>query len=580
MVISGARILLDTLRQNDVSVVFGYPGGACLPLYDELFLYNQSLTESGSKIQHYGGCHEQAIVHAAQGYARSSNKIGVVFLTSGPGATNGTTGIADAMLDSTPLICITSQVPTYCIGTDAFQEADIFSITRPITKHSYFVNDIKNLKNIINEAFYLAQNGRPGPVVIDIPKDIYTQKIDDSEIITNRTRKLIEHKIDNTQIERAVEMILLSQRPVFYCGGGAINASKVITDVAKLTRFPVTTTIMGLGVFDGHNDQSLGMLGMHGSYEANMALYESDLIIAVGVRFDDRVTGKLSGFSPNSKKIHIDIDKSEINKNVKIDLAIVSDANFVFEEIYKILIKRQTDFANIDNWWQRIKTFRDKKSFHYSQDCTKEILPQYALEKLYNVTRSYDTYVTTDVGQHQMWATQYFKFSKPRRFITSAGLGTMGFGMPAAIGCQISVVSESNNINSKKIVLCISGDASILMNIQELGTIKKYKLPVKIIILNNTYLGMVRQWQESFYNNRLSESDFSQMLPDFVKLSNAFDIASATIDNINDLEDAYKNMLENKGPYILNIMVKKDENVYPMIPPNTPHNEMILSQYD
>lgn len=564
---NGANIILDILIENGVDTVFGYPGGASMPLYDALFLQH--------KIKHILTCHEQAATHAAEGYARSTGKLGVVFLTSGPGATNGVTGIADAMLDSTPILVITAQVLTGVIGSDAFQEADIIGITKPITKHNYLVKNISNLHTILTEAINIAMSGRHGPVVIDIPKDIHVHTIDFDDTIKYKTRSSYQIKTEilDEELKPAIDLIVNAKKPVFYCGGGVISSGEKTAEnlqkLVKLTKFPITTTFMGLGCYPSDDKQCLQMLGMHGSYEANMAMYEADLIIAIGVRFDDRVTGKLAKFSPNSKKIHIDIDPSELNKNVKVDVAINGDCGIAIEKLY--LAFSQKSCQNIDEWWGKINNWREKKCFGYNQTNESAILPQYALDLLYQKTKNQNPVFTTDVGQHQMWAAQYCKVSKIRKFISSGGLGTMGYGIPAAIGVKIAKPEE--------LVICITGDGSFMMNMQELGTVKRYKIPVKIIMLNNGYLGMVRQWQDIFFEGRLMEVDSVDMMPDFITLCNAFEIKCSVVEKIEDLENNMNKMLENPNePYLLVVNTKRNENVYPMIPPGAGHNEMMFKE--
>ena len=564
--INGARLLLNVLLENQINSVFGYPGGANLTLYDEI--------HKQSDILHFLFCHEQGSVHAAEGYARSTGKIGVVFLTSGPGATNGVTGIADAMLDSVPLLIITSQVPSHLIGSDAFQEADIIGITKSITKHNYLINNVNDLYQTVNEAIHIATTGRPGPVLIDIPKDVLASLISNNNHIFKARESYKQNlAIKEESVNQIIEMMKNAKKPIFYCGGGVVGAglkdSKVTENLKKIveiTQFPITTTLMGLGCYSGDDQLSLHMLGMHGTYEANMAMHDCDLMIAIGVRFDDRITGKLAAFSPNSKKIHIDIDPAEINKNVKVDLSIVADCGEIIEKLLNKL--HNSKFTKLENWWDKIKTWQNIKCLDYQQDNESTILPQYALDKLYELTKKYSPIFTTDVGQHQMWAAQYCKVQKAGHFISSSGLGTMGFGLPAAIGAQLS--------SANQVVICITGEGSFMMNIQELSTIKRYNLPIKIVLLRNNYLGMVRQWQDRFYQGRHTEVDFSAICPDFDILMSSFGIKSKTISNPNEIENSIKEMVDYKGAFFLQIEVKRDENVYPMIAPNSAHNEIIL----
>ncbi len=555
--------MVEALLDCGVEVIFGYPGGAVLPIYDALF--------EQKRIRHILCRHEQGAAHAAEGYARATGKPGVVLVTSGPGATNAVTGIADALMDSIPMVVITGQVPTTLIGTDAFQEADTIGITRHCTKHNYLVKDPDKLGNVIQEAFFIATTGRPGPVVVDVPKDV--------QVATGVYRKSgpIAHKAyvprdkpDPKQIEEAVEMIAAAKRPVFYTGGGIINAgpgaSQMLCELARITGAPVTSTLMGLGALPASSEQWLGMLGMHGTFEANMAMNKADLIIAIGARFDDRVTGRLDAFSPDSKKIHIDIDRSSINKIVPVDLGINADAGRAMEDIVKVWKARQHKKADLQDWWARIDGWRATKclAFPESKD---EIMPQAAIRALWEATHKKNPIITTEVGQHQMWAAQHFDFEKPNKWLTSGGLGTMGYGLPAAIGAQIG--------NPNALVVDIAGEASIQMCIQELGTASQYRLPVKIFVLNNEYMGMVRQWQELTYSGRYSES-YSDSLPDFVKLAEAYGWKGIRIEGQQELEPGIAEMLAYDGPVLVDCCVSKLANCFPMIPSGAAHTEMIL----
>ncbi|MEL0177746.1 MAG: acetolactate synthase 3 large subunit, partial [Pelagibacteraceae bacterium] len=524
--------------------------------------------------------HEQGAGHAAEGYARSSGKPGVALVTSGPGATNMVTALTDAYMDSIPIVCITGQVPTHLIGTDAFQECDTTGITRPCTKHNWLVKDVNQLAETIHKAFHIATSGRPGPVLIDIPKDIQFQKgtyKSAKEIEIDTYKPLV--KADLSIIEQAAELIVKSKKPIIYSGGGVINAgtkaSDALTEFARITNFPITSTLQGLGAFPGSDPQFLGMLGMHGTYEANNAMYECDLMINIGARFDDRITGRVDAFSPNSKKIHIDIDPSSINKIVKVDVPIVGDCLSVLTDMLKTLKNKHSDFCSsnkehLSAWWKQVNKWREKKSLSYKKD-DKLIMPQFAVERLYELTKNQDTFITTEVGQHQMWAAQFYKFDKPNRWMTSGGLGTMGYGLPAAIGTQIA--------NPKKLVIDIAGEASILMNIQEMSTAVQYKLPVKIFILNNQWMGMVRQWQELLHEKNYSES-YTEALPDFVKLAEAYGAVGIRATNPKELDEKIKEMVDIDRPVIFDCLVKKEENCFPMIPSGKPHNEMILGPDD
>jgi len=560
---SGADILVDALCDLGVEVVFGYPGGAVLPIYDALF--------RSKRIKHVLVRHEQAATHAAEGYARSTGKCGVVLVTSGPGATNAVTGITDALMDSIPMLVITGQVPTALIGSDAFQEADTVGITRHCSKHNYLVKDPAKLGGIIHEAFHIATSGRPGPVVVDIPKDVQiaTAAYTKPGPIQHKTYRP-QIKADRALIERAVDLLAAAERPIFYTGGGIINsgpaASQVLRELARITGAPVTSTLMGLGAFPASSDQWLGMLGMHGTYEANFAMNEADLVICLGARFDDRVTGRLDAFSPNSVKIHVDIDRSSINKTVRVDLPIVADVGHAMEDMVKIWKSRQHPKPDLTDWWQRISGWRAKKSLAFT-DLPSDIMPQRAIKALWEATHAKAPIITTEVGQHQMWAAQHFDFEAPNKWLTSGGLGTMGYGLPAAIGAQMG--------NPKALVIDIAGEASIQMNIQELGTATQYRLPVKIFILNNQYMGMVRQWQELTYSSRYSES-YSDSLPDFVKLGEAYGWKGIRIENMGQLEGGIAEMLAYDGPVIVDCMVSQTANCFPMIPSGAAHTDMIL----
>ena len=567
--ITGSEIVLKALVDQGVEVIFGYPGGAVLPIYDALFKQNA--------LRLVLVRHEQGAVHAAEGYARSTGKVGVVLVTSGPGATNAVTGLTDALMDSIPIVCLTGQVPTHLIGNDAFQEADTTGITRPCTKHNYLVKNMSDLARVVHEAFFVARSGRPGPVVIDLPKDILQGKGNYTPAPKTPHRSYRPAvKGDIAKIEEACRLIAAAKRPIFYCGGGVINAgpraAKLLSEFVHLTGAPITLTLMGLGAFPANDRQFLGMLGMHGTYEANLAMHGCDLMVNIGARFDDRVTGKLSEFSPNSRKIHVDIDPSSINKNVPVDLAIVGDAGHVLEDMIKVWKARQyrADKKAIEGWWTQIDEWRARDCLKYKGSDTL-IKPQYALQRLYEQIKDRDVYITTEVGQHQMWAAQFLKFQEPNRWMTSGGLGTMGYGLPAAIGVQIG--------HPEALVIDVAGEASVLMNIQELSTAMQYRLPVKVFILNNEYMGMVRQWQELLHGGRYSES-YMESLPDFVKLAEAFGGTGLRATKPSEVDEVIRKMIEAKGPVIADILVDKAENCFPMIPSGSAHNEMLLGPDD
>ncbi|MBW6523365.1 biosynthetic-type acetolactate synthase large subunit [Sphingomonas sp. RHCKR47] len=565
---SGADILVEALVDLGVEVVFGYPGGAVLPIYDALF--------RARKIKHILVRHEQAATHAAEGYARSTGKPGVVLVTSGPGATNAITGITDAMLDSIPMVVITGQVPTHLIGSDAFQEADTVGITRHCTKHNYLVKNPALLGATIHEAFHIATSGRPGPVVIDIPKDVQvaTAAYSKPGPIQHKTYRPAL-KADRSAIEQAVDMIAAAERPVLYTGGGVINsgpaAAQLLIELARITGAPVTSTLMGLGAYPASSPQFLGMLGMHGTYEANWAMNQADLIVNIGARFDDRVTGRLDAFAPNSRKIHVDIDRSSINKTVRIDLPIVADAGRAMEDMIRVWKSRQYAKPDLSAWWARIAEWRAKDSLAFPEDEPNgfrgEIMPQRAVRALWEATHARQPIITTEVGQHQMWAAQYFGFELPNKWLTSGGLGTMGYGLPAAIGAQLG--------NPNALVIDIAGEASIQMNIQELATATQYRLPVKVFILNNEYMGMVRQWQELTYESRYAES-YSDSLPDFVRLAEAYGWRGIRIERPDQLDGGIADMLAYDGPVMVDCRVAKLANCFPMIPSGAAHTDMIL----
>ena len=562
---TGAEMVIRALKDQGVEHVFGYPGGAVLPIYDALFHQDT--------IKHVLVRHEQGAVHAAEGYARSSGKVGVVLVTSGPGATNAVTGLTDAMMDSVPLVCLTGQVPTHLIGSDAFQECDTVGITRHCTKHNYLVKTIEELPRVLHEAFYVAANGRPGPVVVDLPKDIQF-KAGLYERPRDNQHKTYRPKVkgDPSKIAAAIELMSRARRPLFYTGGGVINsgprAVALLREIVRLTGFPVTSTLMGLGAYPASDPRFLGMLGMHGTYEANLAMHECDVMIAVGARFDDRITGRLDAFSPYSRKIHIDIDPSSINKNVKAEIGILGDVAHVLEDMVRLWKERapELDRAALKEWQGKLDRWRLRNCLAY-RSSDEVIKPQYAVQRLYELTKDRDTYITTEVGQHQMWAAQFYKFEEPNRWMTSGGLGTMGYGLPAAIGTQLA--------HPGSLVVDIAGEASILMNMQEMSTAVQYRLPVKIFILNNEYMGMVRQWQELLHGGRYSES-YSASLPDFVKLAEAYGAVGIRCAKPGDLDAAITEMIGVDRPVIFDCVVDKTENCFPMIPSGKAHNEMIL----
>ena len=570
--LTGAEIVFKCLEDQNVEHIFGYPGGAVLPIYDEL--------KNHETIKHILVRHEQGAGHAAEGYARSSGKPGVVLVTSGPGATNVVTALTDAYMDSVPLVCISGQVPTHLIGTDAFQECDTTGITRPCTKHNWLVKDVKDLSKIIHEAFRVATTGRPGPVLIDIPKDIQFAKA--SYLKPKKEKKLngkAHNRFSQDEINEFINLISKAKKPIIYTGGGVINsgpkASESLREFVRLIGFPITSTLQGLGAFPGDDNQFIGMLGMHGTYEANNAMHDCDLLINIGARFDDRITGKIDEFSPKSKKVHIDIDPSSINKIIKVDLAIVGDVNEVLKATIKNINKKQNGIKisnkqKVSKWWEQIQKWRTKNSLGFINS-NKTIKPQHAVKRLYELTKNRDTFVTTEVGQHQMWAAQHYKFNKPNRWMTSGGLGTMGYGLPAAVGVQIA--------HPDKLVIDIAGEASVLMTMQEMSTAVQYNLPIKIFVLNNQYMGMVRQWQELLHEKNYSES-YSEALPDFVKLAEAYGCKGIKTNNPTELDEKIREMINYNGPVIFDCQVDPNENCFPMIPSGKPHNQMILGPND
>jgi acetolactate synthase-1/2/3 large subunit len=568
---SGAAMIIKALADQDVDSIFGYPGGAVLPIYDEIYKQN--------KVRHFLARQEGGAVHAAEGYARSTGKVGVVLVTSGPGATNAVTGLTDALMDSIPIVCLTGQVPTHLIGNDAFQEADTTGITRPCTKHNYLVKDVADLPRIMHEAFHVARSGRPGPVVIDVPKDVQFADgvyVPPEEVVHrsyNPRRKPEDGKVDT-----ALAMLAAAERPIFYVGGGVVNAgpeaSENLVKLVHATGYPCTQTLMGLGAFPGSDPLSLGMLGMHGMYEANLAMHQSDLIVCVGARFDDRVTGRLDAFAPNAKKIHIDIDPSSINKNVPVDLPIVGDCGEVLKDLLAGWKKKKLKAKGkaLAAWWEKIRGWQQRKCLAYRQE-GEIIKPQYALERLQAALDEdkRDTFITTEVGQHQMWAAQYLKFEKPNHWMTSGGLGTMGYGLPAAIGVQVA--------HPEALVVDVSGEASFLMNMQEMSCAAQYSLPIKVFILNNEWMGMVRQWQELLHGGRYAES-YTASLPDFVKLAESFGWTGLRATSADQLDDVIAKMIAADGPVIADICVAKDENCFPMIPSGAAHCDMLLGPED
>jgi acetolactate synthase I/II/III large subunit len=562
---NGAEMVIEALADQGAEHLFGYPGGAVLPIYDALFQQD--------KVRHILVRHEQGAVHAAEGYARSTGKVGCVLVTSGPGATNAVTGLTDALMDSIPIVCLTGQVPTHLIGNDAFQECDTVGITRPCTKHNYLVKNVADLPRVLHEAFHIAKSGRPGPVVVDIPKDIQFAKG-----LYSRPKEF-QHKGyrpklkgDLERIKAAIELMRHAKRPLFYTGGGIINsgpeASHFLRELVKLTGFPITSTLMGLGAYPAADPQWLGMLGMHGTYEANLSMHDCDVMICIGARFDDRITGRLDAFSPGSKKIHVDIDPSSINKNVKVDIPIIGDCAHVLEDMVRLWRSgaMHADKKALDAWWKLIETWRSRRSLAY-KNSNEIIKPQYAIQRLYELTKDRDTYITTEVGQHQMWAAQFYRFEEPNRWMTSGGLGTMGYGLPAAVGVQLA--------HPNSLVIDIAGEASVLMTMQEMSTAVQHDLPIKIFVINNQYMGMVRQWQELLHGGRYAHS-YTEALPDFVKLAEAYHAVGIRCERPGDLDGAIHEMIGVKKPVIFDCVVDPNENCFPMIPSGRAHNEMLL----
>ncbi|HEY6995045.1 MAG TPA: acetolactate synthase 3 large subunit [Xanthobacteraceae bacterium] len=562
---TGAEMVIEALADQGAEHVFGYPGGAVLPIYDALF--------HQKKVMHVLVRHEQGAVHAAEGYARSTGKVGCVLVTSGPGATNAVTGLTDALMDSIPIVCLTGQVPTHLIGNDAFQECDTVGITRPCTKHNYLVKSVADLPRVLHEAFHIARSGRPGPVVVDIPKDIQFAKglySQPKEFQHKGYRPKLKGDLD--RIKAAIELMRHAKRPLFYTGGGVVNsgpeASQLLRELVKLTGFPITSTLMGLGAHPASDPQWLGMLGMHGTYEANLSMHDCDVMICIGARFDDRITGRLDAFSPGSKKIHVDIDPSSINKNVKVDLPIIGDCAHVLEDMVRLWRSgaMQADKQALESWWQQIEKWRGRNSLAY-RNSNQVIKPQYAISRLYELTKDRDTYITTEVGQHQMWAAQFYRFEQPNRWMTSGGLGTMGYGLPASVGVQLA--------HPNSLVIDIAGEASVLMTMQEMSTAVQHDLPIKIFIINNQYMGMVRQWQELLHGGRYAHS-YTEALPDFVKLAEAYHAVGIRCERPGDLDGAIREMIDVKKPVIFDCVVDPNENCFPMIPSGRAHNEMLL----
>nr|WP_313958417.1 acetolactate synthase 3 large subunit [Chelativorans sp. EGI FJ00035] len=561
---TGAEMVVQALKDNGVKHIFGYPGGAVLPIYDELFQQEE--------VQHILVRHEQGAGHAAEGYARSTGKAGVMLVTSGPGATNAVTALQDALMDSIPLVCITGQVPTTLIGSDAFQECDTVGITRPCTKHNWLVRDVNQLAAVLHEAFHVAHTGRPGPVVVDIPKDVQFAKGTYTPPQTApRTSYNPRVEGDQDKIKMAIALMAAAKRPVIYSGGGVVNAgpeaSHLLRELVDLTGFPITSTLMGLGAYPASGKNWLGMLGMHGTFEANMAMHDCDVMVCIGARFDDRITGRIDAFSPDSKKIHIDIDPSSINKNVHVDIPIIGDAGRVLEDMVRLWrASAHADKAALKPWWEQIAKWRARDSLAYKPN-DDVIMPQYAVQRLYEMTKYRDVYITTEVGQHQMWAAQHFGFEAPNRWMTSGGLGTMGYGLPAALGVQIA--------HPDALVIDIAGDASVLMTMQEMSSAVQHRAPIKIFILNNQYMGMVRQWQQLLHGNRLSHS-YTEALPDFVKLAEAYGCKGIRCEKPGELDDAIREMIETDQPVIFDCRVANLANCFPMIPSGKAHNEMLL----